>query len=110
MTSTGVTGEARDSQGDRPSTHGGWPPQPWRLPSSTLRPRPSRLPKKKKAKSPAALKLLVAMTGKASPAKAAEGDPAAVLADPHVKRAYLGEEDEVLVDPDDVQASSESAA
>jgi len=35
-----------------------------------------------------------------------------VLADPHVKRAYLGEEDEVLVDPDEqpVPAREESAA
>jgi branched-chain amino acid transport system ATP-binding protein len=33
--------------------------------------------------------------------KIAESDPAAVLADPHVRRAYLGEEDEVLVDPDE---------
>jgi branched-chain amino acid transport system ATP-binding protein len=33
--------------------------------------------------------------------KIAEGEPTAVLSDPHVKRAYLGEEDEVLIDPDE---------
>jgi branched-chain amino acid transport system ATP-binding protein len=40
----------------------------------------------------------------------AEGVPAAVLADPHVKRAYLGEEDEVLVDPADTRPGAEAGA
>ena len=40
----------------------------------------------------------------------AEGVPAAVLADPHVKRAYLGEEDEVLVDPADTPRGAEAGA
>src|SRR5207237_5988570 len=40
--------------------------------------------------------------------KIAEGDPAAVLADAHVKRAYLGEEDEALVDPDAKPTPAES--
>ena len=33
--------------------------------------------------------------------KIAEGSPAAVLAPPHVRPAYLGEEAEALVDPDE---------
>ena len=42
--------------------------------------------------------------------KIAEGDPASVLADPHVKRVILGEEDEVLIDPDEAPVNEEYAA
>ena len=42
--------------------------------------------------------------------KIAEGEPPQVFDDPQVRRAYLGEEDEVLVDPDDTPAPRESAA
>jgi branched-chain amino acid transport system ATP-binding protein len=42
--------------------------------------------------------------------KIAEGDPATVLADPHVKKAYLGEEDELLVEPDEAPARMETTA
>src|SRR5213079_3747684 len=42
--------------------------------------------------------------------KIAEGHPTAVLADPHVKRAYLGEEDEILIDPDEPPPRPECAA
>ena len=40
--------------------------------------------------------------------KIAEGEPAAIVADPHVKSAYLGEEDDALVDPDDEPGPAEA--
>jgi branched-chain amino acid transport system ATP-binding protein len=40
--------------------------------------------------------------------KIAEGEPAAIVADPHVKSAYLGEEDDALVDPDDEPRPAEA--
>ena len=42
--------------------------------------------------------------------KIAEGAPAAVLADPHVRRAYLGEDDEAPVPPQDAPSPAEAHA